>query len=152
MKRILVIYHSQQKGNTHKMAQLVAEGCRKVQGVQVDLINVNERRVDIDTAEQADAYALGSPDYFSYMAGNLKQFFDDIVLASWGGRKVLEKPYVAFMTHGGGGAGLASIEKLASSAKLKKAADSVMVVEAPESAQDRQKCIDLGEALAKAVE
>ena len=73
MKTILVVYHSQEKGNTHRMAELVAQGCREVEGVDVRMINVNEQRVDMDAAEQADAYALGSPDYFSYVAGNLDQ-------------------------------------------------------------------------------
>ena len=71
MKRILIVYHSQEKGNTRKMAELVAEGCRQVSGVEVELVNVNERRVSMDAAEQADGYALGCPDYFSYMAGGL---------------------------------------------------------------------------------
>ena len=45
MSKILVIYHSG-KGNTEKLAQLVAEG-----------------------AEAGDGLAIGSPDYFSYVAG-----------------------------------------------------------------------------------
>jgi multimeric flavodoxin WrbA len=148
-KRILVVYHSQEKGNTRRMAELVAEGCRQAGGVSVETVNVNERRVDIDEAEKADAYALGSPDYFSYMAGGLKQFFDDIMLASWHGRKVLEKPYVAFATHGGGGSGIKSVENLAKATKLVQAADSVTCKGAPESDQDKEKSIQLGRSLAE---
>ena len=131
MKRILVVYHSQEKGNTRKMAELVAEGCRQVKGVEVTLVNVNEERVDMGAAEQADGYALGSPDYFSYMAGGLKQFFDDLCLADWGGKKVKGKPYVAFLTHGGGGSAIASIEKLAKAMELGPAAPSVVCKGAP---------------------
>jgi multimeric flavodoxin WrbA len=149
MKKILVVYHSQQSGNTHHMAELVCDGCNMIEGVEAEMINVNETRVDIKKAEAADAYALGSPDYFTYMAGGLKQFFDDILLASWGGSAVLKKPYVAFMTHGGGGGGIASIEKLAESAELVKVADSVLCKGSPEKQEDVEKSIQLGKTLAE---
>ena len=64
MKKILVIYHSQQSGNTRKMAELVAEGARAA-GAAVELFNVNEVRIDMKKVEKADALALGTPDYFS---------------------------------------------------------------------------------------
>ena len=151
MKKILVVYHSQEKGNTRRMAELVAQGCREVEGVEVELINVNERRVDMDTAEAADAYALGSPDYFSYVAGNLKQFFDDILLAKWGERNTTDKPYVGFVTHGGGGTAAESLEKLARSTRLTPVAKIVTCKGAPEAGQDVQASIDLGRALAENV-
>jgi len=148
MKRILIVYHSQEKGNTRKMAELVAKGCRQVKGVEVELVNVNEDRVDMDAAERADGLALGSPDYFSYMAGGLKQFFDDLCLADWGGRKVKGKPYVAFLTHGGGGSAIASIEKLAVAMKLQQVAPSVVCKGAP-SGEAAEQSIALGKALAE---
>ena len=151
MKNILIVYHSQEKGNTRRMAELVARGCRQVKGVTVQSVNVNETRVDMAAAENADGYALGSPDYFSYMAGGLKQFFDDILLASWSGRKTLEKPYVAFLTHGGGGKAIESIEKLAKATKLVRVADSVSCSGAPQSEQDVKRSIQLGRALAEHV-
>ena len=151
MKKILVVYHSQEKGNTRTMAELVADGCREVEGVEVEQINVNEQRVDMDAAEQADAYALGTPDYFSYPAGNLKQFIDDILLASWNGRQTVNKPCVCFVTHGGGGSALASLEKLAKSAKLMQVGIGVSCQGAPESEEDRDQSVGLGRALAEAL-
>lgn len=150
MKRILIVYHSQEKGNTRQMAELVAEGCGQVEGVEVEMVNVNEARVDMEAAEQADAYALGTPDYFTYMAGGLKQFFDDLCLASWAGREVKEKPYVAFVTHGGGGGAIESVEKLAGSMALAKVADSVVCKGAP-SGPTAEESIALGKALAEHV-
>jgi len=151
MKRILIVYHSQEHGNTRRMAELVAEGCRQVKGVAVQLVNVNETRVSLDDAERADAYALGSPDYFTYMAGGLKQFFDDILLASWRERKTLGKPYVAFVTHGGGGGAINSIKQLAEATKLVKVADSVTCQGAPQAQADVDRSIALGRALAEHV-
>ena len=151
MKKILIVYHSQEKGNTRRMAELVADGCRAVKGIAVELIDVNERRVDIAAVEAADALALGSPDYFSYVAGGLKQFFDDLKLAEWAGRKVTDKPYVGFVTHGGGGKAVESLEKLAKSCKLAKVADSVLCKAAPEQKEDMDKAVALGAALARHV-
>ena len=150
MKHILIVYHSQEKGNTRRMAELVAEGCRQVAGVDVEMVNVNERRVDMTIAARADAYALGSPDYFTYMAGGLKQFFDDLCLAKRAGQKVDDKPYVAFLTHGGGGGGIRSVEELAKAMKLTQVAPSVTCQGAPAGAAAEQS-IALGRALAERV-
>ncbi len=150
MKRILVVYHSQQRGNTRKMAELVAEGCRQVSDVEVELVNVNESRVDIDAAEEADAYALGSPDYFSYVAGGLKQFFDDIYIANQAGRGVAGKPCVLFLTHGGGGRAIESLEKLAAAMKLEPVVPTLSCQGAP-SGEAAEQAVALGKALAAQV-
>jgi len=150
MKKILVIYHSQYKGNTTQMAELVAQGCEEVEGVEAALINVNETRVDMGELESCDGLALGTPDYFTYMAGGLKQFFDDAKIAEYGGQAVTGKPYVAFLTHGGGGGAIDSVEKCASSMKFEKVADSLLVQNAPEG-DDVEKSIGLGRALGQHV-
>ncbi|RMH06656.1 MAG: flavodoxin family protein [Nitrospirae bacterium] len=72
--RVLVVYHSL-TGNTEKLAHAVAEGAQSVPGTTVDL-----RRVGEVTAEQlftADAVIVGSPVYWSNMAGEVKTFFDN---------------------------------------------------------------------------
>jgi len=52
MKKILIVFHSQEAGNTKRMAELVARGCRQVRGVQVSMVNTNERRVDMRRLEE----------------------------------------------------------------------------------------------------
>ncbi|MCC6446907.1 MAG: NAD(P)H-dependent oxidoreductase [Armatimonadetes bacterium] len=148
MKRILIVYHSQERGNTRRMAELVAKGCREVPDVEVEMINVNEQRVDMNVAEQADAYALGSPDYFTYMAGGLKTFFDDLCLADWAGKSVKAKPYVAFVTHGGGGDAIKSIHDLAEAMELTRVAPSVICQWAP-TGSAIERSVQLGRALAE---
>jgi len=150
MKRILVVYHTQEKGNTGRMAELVAEGCRQIPNVEVELVDVNKKRVDMAKAEAADGYALGSPDYFSYVAGGLKQFFDDLLIAARAGRKVNKKPCVAFLTHGGGGKAIESIEKLAKACELELVAPSLSCKGAP-AGEDAKKSVALGKALAERV-
>jgi multimeric flavodoxin WrbA len=102
MGKIIVIYHSQQFGNTKVLAEALAEGVREV-GAEVNLINTNERRVTLEEFLAADAVAIGTPDYFSYVAGTIKTFFDDIYLWDQSGESVKGKAAVLFCSHGGGG-------------------------------------------------
>ena len=99
--KALVLYHSQQYGNTEKMAKAVAEGITEA-GCVATLHNTNSQRYPIDEYGGYDVVAFGTPDYFSYMAGTLKTFLDDWYLSrNKPGYK--GKPYVLFMSHGGGG-------------------------------------------------
>jgi multimeric flavodoxin WrbA len=102
MKKIFVIYHSQQFGNTKILAEALADGVREA-GADVELINTNEHRVTMKEFMSADAVALGTPDYFSYLAGTIKTLFDDIYIWDKSGEQVKGKPAVLFISHGGGG-------------------------------------------------
>jgi flavorubredoxin len=104
MTKALLLYHSQEFGNTKKMAEAVAEGLKEA-GCQYVLFNTNEDRFDVPSLAHFDCVAIGSPDYFSYVAGGLKTFMDDHYVHDV--RKKTEgikgKPYVLFYSHGGGG-------------------------------------------------
>ena len=102
MKKVLVVYHSQQFGNTKILAEALAEGIREA-GADVQLMNTNEHRVTMEEFMSADAVALGTPDYFSYLAGTIKTLFDDLYLWDKSGEPVKGKPAVLFISHGGGG-------------------------------------------------
>ncbi len=112
MAKILVIYHSQQFGNTGILAEALAQGARG-EGAEVTLINTNEHRVTLDEFLAADAVGLGSPDYFSYVAGTIKTFFDDIYQWDKAGETVKGKQAALFFSHGGGGRGRRPLEQLA---------------------------------------
>ena len=104
MAKALVLYHSQEYGNTAPMAEAVAEGLRNA-GCEADLFNTNDGRFDVTKFPQYDCAAFGSPDYYSYIAGGMKMFMDDHYIQDV--RKGLQglkgKPYVLFYSHGGGG-------------------------------------------------
>jgi len=103
-KKIAVIYHSQQSGNTRKAAEALAEGVRESGQFEVVLMNTNEQRVDPAVLAECAAAAFGTPDYFSYPAGGIKVFLDDWLLLKWGGNEEIEGlPVALFVTHGGGG-------------------------------------------------
>ena len=112
MRSILVLFHSQEYGNTAAMAQAIGEGVRAA-GAQVTLVNTNEQRLDLEQYRHFDAVAFGSPDYWSYIAGGLKVFIDDWYIAGKSNRRGLEdKPYGLFYSHGGGGQVRRPLEEL----------------------------------------
>ncbi len=112
MGSMLVLYHSQEYGNTAAMAEAVGEGMRAA-GATVTLVNTNEQRLDLEQYRHFDAVAFGSPDYYDYIAGGLKVFLDDWDIAVRSNRHGLEdKPYGLFYSHGGGGRVRGPLEKL----------------------------------------
>ena len=110
MAKIIVVYHSQQYGNTKEVAEAVADGAREA-GAEVETFNTNERRVSLNDLMAADAVAIGTPDYYSYVAGTIKTFFDDLYLWDKAGQAVTGKQAVLFYSHGGGGLVKQSLEK-----------------------------------------
>ena len=110
MAKILVIYHSQQYGKTKEIADAIAEGARET-GAEVAAINTNEQRVTLNDLMGADAVAIGTPDYYSYVAGTIKTLFDDLYLWDKAGKAVTGKPAALFYSHGGGGLVKQSLEK-----------------------------------------
>ena len=112
MTALLVLYHSQEYGNTHLMAEAIAEGARAA-GAEVTLHNANEGRFDIERYRAFDAAAFGTPDYYSYMAGTMKAFLDDWYIAKQSNATGLTgKPFALFYSHGGGGAVKRPLETL----------------------------------------
>jgi NAD(P)H dehydrogenase (quinone) len=71
---VLVAYHSR-TGHTEMMAREVAEGAKAVAGTRVFLKRVGD--VTGEDLFSADAVIVGSPVYWSNMAGEVKTFFDN---------------------------------------------------------------------------
>jgi multimeric flavodoxin WrbA len=147
MGKMIVIYHSQQYGNTKVLAEAFAEGARET-GAEVNLINTNERRVTLKEFLAADAVAIGTPDYFSYLAGTIKTFFDDLYLWDQSGESVKGKPAVLFCSHGGGGGKVKQpFESLAH--RFFQQVGETVGSGRPISDEAKKKCYRLGKELAK---
>lgn len=144
MNKVLIVYYSL-SGNTQAAAEAVAEGCRE-SGAEV--IVKDGLKADANDLLSCDGIAVGTPDYFSYMAGGVKNFFDRTFYPTQG--KVTGKPYVAFVTHGGGGKALASVESICSSFKFTKAAEPVLVKNRP-GQKDIQDLQELGRKLVSSI-
>jgi len=93
MAAILVLYHSQEFGNTGAMAEAIGEGARDA-GAGVTLVNTNDQRMD-------------PAEYAKFL------FLDDWHIAKGAGADGLtDKPLGLFYSHGGGGRVREPLEKL----------------------------------------
>ena len=146
MKKIIIVYHSQQYGNTKILAEAVAEGVREAGG-KANLINTNERRVSLEEFLAADAVAIGTPDYFSYVAGSIKTFFDDMYLWDQSGKSVKGKRAVLFCSHGGGGKVREPLKSLAD--RFFQQVGETVSSGRPISEEAKKKCHTLGKEVAK---
>jgi len=145
---VLVLYYSR-TGNVEAMAKAVAEGVNSVEGASSKLKRVDY--ANVDDFISCDAMALGSPNYFGYMAGVMKDFFD----RAWSAReKVSGKPAAAFTCGGSSNnSALLSLERMFSSFKLEKMSEGVVWgirEQGPLSEQSLAGCKKIGETLAKA--
>ena len=73
MKKILIVYYSQ-SGIVREMAYAVKKGIEKDGSFEV-IIKTAEQ-ANRDDLLNASGIAIGTPDYFDYMAGTVKDFFD----------------------------------------------------------------------------
>jgi multimeric flavodoxin WrbA len=143
MIEVLVLYYSR-TGRTKALADAVAEGVEGIEGSSARV-----KRVDYATINDfisCDAVAFGSPNYFSYMAGLLKDFFDKALSVR---ERVAGKPSVAFTSGGGpSNSALLSLERMISSFRLEKVADGI-VSQGEIGKENLKACKKLGETLAK---
>jgi len=145
MVKILVLYYTR-TGNTEALAKAVAEGAKSVEGVSVIV-----KRVDYATVQDfvsCDAVAFGSPNYFDYMSGLMKDFFDRALSFK---DMVKGKPAAAFTSGGSSSnSALLSLERMIDSFGLVKVAEGVVSSGKPTD-RDLEKCRDLGRKLAESV-
>jgi len=146
MGKVLVVYHSQQYGDTKSLAEALAEGARGA-GAEVYLINTNERRVAPEEFLSCDGVAIGTPDYFSYVAGTVKTFFDDLYLWNLSGKPVKGKPAVLFFSCGGGGKVKQPLESLAQ--RFFEQKGETVRSDRPITNEAKKKCLALGQELVK---
>lgn len=144
MAKLLIIYHSQ-SGNTLAAAKIVADAAGGVEGVEAELKEA--LKADADDLLSCDAIAVGSPDYFSYMAGGVKDFFDRAFYPTQG--SVTNKPCGIFLSHGGGGRAVESLKSICGSFKFNVIAPPVMVTNSPDEAATAE-LKSLAEQLAEA--
>lgn len=145
MKKILIVYHSM-SGNTKAAAELVARGAQAVEGVRVQV--KEGLKAGVKDLLSCSGIAVGTPDYFDYMAGGLKDFFDRTCYPTEG--HVTGKPCAIFVTHGGGGKAVQSVKTLCKRFKFKLVAPPVLIENMPRSKAAQKKLASLGKALAEA--
>ena len=127
MGRVLIVYHSQ-SGNTKAAAEAISKGAKEVTGT--DVVTKEALQAGVDDLLNCDAIAVGTPDYFSYMAGGLKDFFDRTYYPTQG--DITNKPCGIFVTHGGGGKAVESVKSVCASFKFKIVGEPVLVKDRPD--------------------
>ena len=119
MSCILILYHSQ-SGNTQKLAEAVAEGAACVEHTTVVLKQAKD--ATFKDLISCDGLAIGSPEYFGYMAGMVKDFFDRTYEAAKTRQEILKKPYILFIRAGNDGRNTRDqIERICLAYSFKKA-------------------------------
>jgi multimeric flavodoxin WrbA len=107
------------------MAHAVARGANSMENVTTLLKEARETQ--LDDLLVCDGLAIGSPEYFGYMAGAIKDLFDRTYYLARGRKEIFKKPYVVFISAGNDGLGaLASIEKVCRGYQFKKVYDPVI--------------------------
>jgi flavorubredoxin len=143
VKKILIIYHSQ-SGNTEAMAKAVYEGTK---GGGANVVLKKAVEAGAEDILGCDLIAIGTPSYFGYMAGMVKDFFDRV----WASirDKVTDKPYIVFGSKGGGGAqAVDSVERICDGLRMIKAFEGVLATRAPTD-EDLARCREIGKNLAR---
>jgi len=107
MIRIAVVYHSE-TGNTEKMAHLVVEGCRRVEGVEARAMSIGD--ADEAYIDKCQAVILGSPTYEGTCSWQMKRWIDE-ARVSLGGK--LGGVFASQNWPGGGGASFAEMSMIA---------------------------------------
>lgn len=145
MPKILVIYDSR-TGNTEKLAQALAEGARKIPGIDVELKKAKETNPE-DVAT-ADAYAFGSPSHFSIMSGEILTLFTNLYPHR---HKLAGKPACVFTTGSGGQVtALENIEKILGVFNPKFVKPGLAIEGSPKEI-DKNQAEKLGKKLANAL-
>ena len=144
---LLIIYHSQ-SGSTERLARAVEEGARSVASVRTRLVQASV--ASEQELKESRAVAFCSPEYFGYMAGALKDFFDRTYENVR--EHVSGKSYALVICAGNDGSGaLTSIERIITGLRMKRVQEPI-VCRGDVSAAMLEKCRELGQILAGGIE
>ena len=128
----------------------MAKGASSIHNTDVVLKKAEE--ATLQDLLKCDGLAIGSPEYFGYMAGMLKDYFDRTYNEARGRKEIFKKPYVVFISAGNDGReALSSIERICTGYQFKKVYEPVVargeIVEGISI-----KCEELGKTIAAGCE
>lgn len=155
--KVAVVYHSE-SGNTARMAQLVAEGCREVsEAVEARLMTIEAP--DVAYLQEAKAILLGSPTYEASCSWQMKRYLDTA------GPELAGKLAGFFVSQnwpGGGGGSIAELTMIAAALVRGMLVYSGGIAQghpylhlgavstrAPEEELYRDRCLQLGRVITK---
>lgn len=149
MCKILIVYHSQ-TGNTKIMAEKVADGAMSIENV--DVVIKNASQATFEDLSECDGLVIGSPEYFGYMSGMVKDFFDRTYVKAQGKKEIFKKPYMLFISAGNDGRGaLQAIERICIGYQFKKVYEP-LIARGEIDQEILIKCEELGKTIAAGCE
>lgn len=146
--KVLITYESKY-GNTKLVAEKIAEGMKKVKGMNLKLAEI--KQVDLDSLHGYDVIFIGSPNHVGGPTRGVRKFVDEL-----GKRGLGNKAFVVFDTYLGGDFEKAVkklerriIEKIPG-AKVLEPGLSIRVqgMRGPVSEQDLAKAVEFGRRIA----
>ena len=147
IKRILIVYHSQ-SGNTETMAQAVAKGAEQITSVNTMLRKAADTRTEDLLA--CSGIAIGTPEYFGYMSGAIKDFFDRTYEEAHA--RTSRLPYFLFVSAGNDGRGaVSSDQRIVTSYRWKQMSHPLRSVGTP-TPEELEKLTEMGMTLAAGVD
>ena len=72
--KISIIYSSR-TGKTERVANLIEEGVKRVQGIEVKAMNLNE--IDKEFIDDSKGIIFGTPTYYANMSWEMKKWIDE---------------------------------------------------------------------------
>ncbi|MCU0756813.1 MAG: NAD(P)H-dependent oxidoreductase [Xanthomonadales bacterium] len=128
MPRLLIVHHSQRGGRGAEALAAVLAGVAEVGGT-VDCVARPALAAGVEELLAADALLFLTPEYFGYMSGALKDFFDRTFYASAG--RAAGKPYALLVVCGNDGTGaVRAVERIVGGYPLKPVQPALILREA----------------------
>ena len=124
-KKLLLIYHSQ-KGHNLKLAEACLTGIQKEEGLEIRFQKASD--TVLEDVLWADGIILVTAEYFGYMSGAMKDFFDRTYYPARD--RNINIPYALLVCSETDGTGcVRSIESLAPSYTLRRALEPLLIKE-----------------------
>ena len=109
-KKFIILYYSKE-GNTHQLAKRFWDIFREFIPNKYAIEMMKAQEMDLESLRASIGIIIGSPDYYGYVAGHIKIFFDEILEYEYK-KDFKNKPAIGFITHGGGGEAAKSLHIL----------------------------------------
>ena len=148
MADILIIFHSQ-TGNTEKLARAVAQGVDNTANAR----GVLKRAAQTVAQDLRDcnAVVICSPEYFGYMAGTVKDFFDRTYEGLKDDAAVHKKPCSVVISAGNDGSfALSHIERICKGYRLKMIQKPILC-KGKVTEEVLTRCFELGSIIAEGI-
>ncbi len=128
------------------MAEAVAAGAASIKDTTVVLKQAKD--ATIEDLILSDGIVIGSPEYFGYMAGMIKDFFDRTYETAKGKPEIFKKPYTIFISAGNDGRNARDqIERICLGYAFKKVYEPLIVRGLP-GEESLEQCREMGQTIA----